>query len=51
MPTIAFAPRPKDLDEDFFGVPVLTWTPPPEPETEVKPPSPERRTAARVAAR
>jgi hypothetical protein len=51
MPSVAFAPRPEDFDEDFFGIPVLTWKSPPEPETEVKPPSPARRSAAPVAAR
>jgi hypothetical protein len=51
MPSVAFAPRPEDFDEDFFGIPVLTWNAPPEPETEVKPPSPARPTAAPVAAR
>jgi hypothetical protein len=49
MPSVAFAPRPEDLDEDFFGIPVLTWKAPAEPE--VKPPSPERRNARPVAAR
>jgi hypothetical protein len=51
MPSLAFVPRPEDFEEDFFGIPVLTWTAPSEPETDVKPPSPERRTAAPVAAR
>jgi hypothetical protein len=49
MPSVAFAPRPEDLDEDFFGIPVLTWQAPPEPG--VKPPSPARPISAPVAAR
>jgi hypothetical protein len=51
MPSVAFAPRPEDFDEDFFGIPVLTWKAPVKPETEVKPPSPARPSAALVAAR
>lgn len=51
MPSVAFAPRPEDFDEDFFGIPVLTWSPAPEPKPELTPPSPERRNAAPVAAR
>jgi hypothetical protein len=51
MPSVAFAPRPEDFDEDFFGIPVLTFKAPPEPSAGVKPPSPEPRTAAPVAAR
>lgn len=51
MPSVAFAPRPEDFDEDFFGIPVLTFKAPPEPEIGVKPPSPERPSAAPVAAR
>lgn len=39
MPTtLAFQPQPEDFDEDFFGIPVLSWsdaTPPsPEPPSE-----------------
>jgi hypothetical protein len=51
MPSVAFAPRPEDFDEDFFGIPVLTWKAPVKPETGVKPPSPERPSVAPVAAR
>lgn len=25
--TLAFAPQPSDLEEDFFGVPVIVWAP------------------------
>jgi hypothetical protein len=25
--TLAFAPEPSDLEEDFFGVPIIVWTP------------------------
>lgn len=31
--TLAFAPTPADLDEDFFSVPVLTFAPPAAPAT------------------
>lgn len=51
MPSVAFAPRPEDLDEDYFGIPVLTWKAPADPEPAVKPPSPERPSARPVAAR
>jgi hypothetical protein len=27
--TLAFAPTAEDLDEDFFGLPVATFAPPP----------------------
>jgi hypothetical protein len=51
MPSVAFAPRPEDFDEDFFGIPVLAFKAPPKPEVEVKLPSPARPSAAPVAAR
>ncbi|MFO1204051.1 MAG: hypothetical protein U1E58_15575 [Tabrizicola sp.] len=39
MPTtLAFQPSPDDLDEGYFDVPILTFTPPeetPEPEPVV----------------
>jgi hypothetical protein len=25
--TLAFAPKDDDLEEDFFGVPIIVWTP------------------------
>lgn len=31
--TLAFAPQPIDLEEDFFGTPIIVWAPP-EPEGE-----------------
>jgi hypothetical protein len=35
QPTLAFAPTAEDLDEDFFGLPVATFAPPPgQPEDE-----------------
>jgi hypothetical protein len=50
--TVAFKPRPEDFDEDFFGIPVLSWRPTPGAEDEpVTPPSPERPSVAPVAAR
>lgn len=51
MPSVAFAPRPEDFDEDFFGIPVLTFKTPPERQPGVKPPSPGHPSAAPVAAR
>ncbi|MGL4235466.1 hypothetical protein [Tabrizicola sp.] len=53
MPTtLAYKPGPEDFDEDFFGIPVLSWRPSPEPEeAPVTPPLPERPTVAPVAAR
>jgi hypothetical protein len=26
--TLAFAPQAHDLEEDFFGVPIIVWAPP-----------------------
>ncbi len=26
--TLAFAPQADDLEEDFFGVPIIVWCPP-----------------------
>jgi hypothetical protein len=41
MPTtLAFFPLPEDLDDDFFGVPVLSWSAP-----DATPPSPESPSA------
>jgi hypothetical protein len=53
-PTLAFSPSPEDFEEDFFGVPVIVWQASALPKTDdedVKPPSPEPRTVAPVAAR
>ena len=41
MPTtLAFFPQPDDLEEDFFGIPVLSWSDPtpPSPESPTEPP-------------
>ncbi len=40
LPTLAFAPRQEDLEEDFFAVPIMAFTAPsPQPD-------PRRPTAA-----
>ena len=36
-PTLAFCPEPEDFEEDFFGIPVLSWSDPTPPLLE--PPS------------
>lgn len=47
MPTtLAFRPRPEDIDEDFFGIPVLSWS-----DAGATPPSPEPPSAPPDAAR
>ena len=51
MPSLAFTPSPEDFDEDFFGIPILSWKAPPDPKVRVKPPSPAGRTAAPASAR
>ncbi len=51
MPSVAFAPRPQDFDEDFFGIPVMTWVPVREPQAAATPPLPERPSAPRGVAR
>ena len=41
MPTtLAFHPLPSDFEEDFFGIPVLSWSDPtpPSPESPTEPP-------------
>lgn len=35
--TLAFAPTEDDLKEDFFGLPVATFAPPPTPPEEAAP--------------
>jgi hypothetical protein len=52
MPSVAFAPRPEDFEEDFFGIPVLSWRTSPAPtDKPITPPSPECPSARPVAAR